>query len=312
MTDDDIEQARRWFAEELRFVARVEDPTVIDAFATVPRERFVGRRVHSKSSALEHEGLLDAARWESRRRLSRRVDRLRRTRRLNNGQPSLWAFVFDKLGIACGECVVHLGCGIGYYSAILAELVGPTGKVLAIEIDEPSGGASSRGAFALASGHRRQRRRGELRGRKRCRRRQRRSNSSLPAWLESLSPEGTAGFSYDGDERRRRHAAREAPWRDAFEARFLCPVWFYEFAGARDADVSDRLARAFARDGARSQVGSHGRACRRGHSCWLHGERWCLSRREVTGRNQRPIGFRWPSSPSVHANAIGERTVSPL
>ena len=36
--------------------------------------------------------------------------------------------------------------------------------------------------------------------------------------------------------------------RDAFEARFLCPVWFYEFAGARDADVSDRLARAFAED----------------------------------------------------------------
>ena len=42
MADHDIEQARRWFAEELRFVARVNDPSVVAAFATTPRERFVG------------------------------------------------------------------------------------------------------------------------------------------------------------------------------------------------------------------------------------------------------------------------------
>jgi len=29
---------------------------------------------------------------------------------------------------------------------------------------------------------------------------------------------------------------------------FLCPVAFYEFAGARDPEVSDRLRQAFARD----------------------------------------------------------------
>jgi protein-L-isoaspartate(D-aspartate) O-methyltransferase len=47
----------------------------------------------------------------------------------------------------------------------------------------------------------------------------------------------------------RRHASCEARRRrDEFEERFLCPVWFYEFAGARDADVSDRLAQAFAQD----------------------------------------------------------------
>jgi protein-L-isoaspartate(D-aspartate) O-methyltransferase len=35
-------------------------------------------------------------------------------RRLNNGQPSLWAFVLDKLNIVRGERVVHLGCSMGY------------------------------------------------------------------------------------------------------------------------------------------------------------------------------------------------------
>lgn len=56
-------------------------------------------------------------------------------RRLNNGQPSLWAALFDQLGLANGDRVIHVGSGPGYYSAILAELVGPSGNVTAIEID---------------------------------------------------------------------------------------------------------------------------------------------------------------------------------
>jgi protein-L-isoaspartate(D-aspartate) O-methyltransferase len=42
VSDKALEQARRWFAEELRLVARVEDPKVVEAFASAPRERFVG------------------------------------------------------------------------------------------------------------------------------------------------------------------------------------------------------------------------------------------------------------------------------
>ena len=34
-----------------------------------------------------------------------------------------------------GDHVVHIGIGTGYYTAILAELVGPTGRVTAIEYD---------------------------------------------------------------------------------------------------------------------------------------------------------------------------------
>jgi hypothetical protein len=42
MSEDAIREARRWFAEELRFVARVSATEVIEAFASVPRESFVG------------------------------------------------------------------------------------------------------------------------------------------------------------------------------------------------------------------------------------------------------------------------------
>ena len=46
------------------------------------------------------------------------------TRRPNNGQPSLLARLFDQLGLARGDRMIHIGAGTGYYSAILAEIVG--------------------------------------------------------------------------------------------------------------------------------------------------------------------------------------------
>jgi protein-L-isoaspartate(D-aspartate) O-methyltransferase len=56
-------------------------------------------------------------------------------RGINNGQPSLWALVYDQLGLARGAEIVHVGAGVGYYSAILAELVGREGRITAIELD---------------------------------------------------------------------------------------------------------------------------------------------------------------------------------
>jgi protein-L-isoaspartate(D-aspartate) O-methyltransferase len=57
------------------------------------------------------------------------------TRRLNNGQLSLWVSLLDQLGLAPGDRVIHVGAGPGYYSAILAETVGAGGRVTALEID---------------------------------------------------------------------------------------------------------------------------------------------------------------------------------
>ena len=37
-----VKMARRCYAEELRFSANVKSRAVVDAFATVPREQFVG------------------------------------------------------------------------------------------------------------------------------------------------------------------------------------------------------------------------------------------------------------------------------
>jgi protein-L-isoaspartate(D-aspartate) O-methyltransferase len=56
-------------------------------------------------------------------------------RGINNGQPSLWARLFDQLPIAASERVLHLGCGTGYHTAVAAEPVGAAGRITGVEID---------------------------------------------------------------------------------------------------------------------------------------------------------------------------------
>jgi len=57
---------------------------------------------------------------------------LERTERETEEQPKL---VIDALDITPGQTIADLGAGSGYYSLRIAPLVGPTGKVLAIDIE---------------------------------------------------------------------------------------------------------------------------------------------------------------------------------
>src|ERR1700736_27928 len=56
-------------------------------------------------------------------------------RRLNNGEPASHAFWLRAASPRPGERVAHVGAGAGYYTAILAELVGAEGHVDAYEIE---------------------------------------------------------------------------------------------------------------------------------------------------------------------------------
>jgi len=132
---DDIGQARRWFAEELRHTAHVRSPAVIEAFATVPREHFAGPGPWRILSPMRGPGYWTTDDADPGRLCHDILVAIDETRRLNNGQPSLWASLFDQLGLKAGERVIHVGAGLGYYSAILAEIVGPAGRVTAVEID---------------------------------------------------------------------------------------------------------------------------------------------------------------------------------
>src|SRR5689334_17363099 len=130
-----IEQARQHYAEELRFTAKLGSRVVVEAFATVPREHFLGPgpwQILSPMAMAEYWTTEDAHPRHLYHDVLIAIDE---ERRLNNGQPSLWARMYDQLELNRGAHVVHVGAGTGYYSAILAEIVGRTGKVTAIEID---------------------------------------------------------------------------------------------------------------------------------------------------------------------------------
>lgn len=55
-------------------------------------------------------------------------------RGVNNGQPSLHAAWLAAVDPRSGETALHIGAGTGYYTAILGQLVGPSGHVHAYEV----------------------------------------------------------------------------------------------------------------------------------------------------------------------------------
>jgi protein-L-isoaspartate(D-aspartate) O-methyltransferase len=274
-------EARRRYAEELRFTANIRSRAVVEAFAAVPRERFVGPgpwRVKSPMDLAEYWTTDDADPAHVYHDVLIALDE---ARGLNNGQPSLWAYLFDRLGIGAGAEVLHLGCGTGYYTAIAAELAGPAGRIAAVEIDAV---LAQRAHAALAPWPRVKVRCGDgaaislapadaifvSAG----------ATHPLPAWLDALKPDGRLLLplttSRDGPGAMLLVTRRAA---GGLAARFLCQVGFVDFAGAREPEVSRALAAALRRD-----RGAGLRSLRRDphaeeDSCWLHGTDWCLSRR---------------------------------
>src|SRR5262245_7268663 len=131
-----VEDYRRFFADEIRFVADLSSPLLVEAFATVPREKFIGPgpwRVGSpERRAVAAAGLGQASYVEiddPRHLYHNVVVVLDAAGDINNGQPSALARWIDALQLEPGKRVYHLGCGVGYYTAIMAEVVGHSGSV---------------------------------------------------------------------------------------------------------------------------------------------------------------------------------------
>ncbi len=64
------------------------------------------------------------------------------TKRLNNepvsssSQPAVMAIMLEQLELQPGDRVLEIGAGTGYNAALMAHIVGDTGQVIAIDIDE--------------------------------------------------------------------------------------------------------------------------------------------------------------------------------
>jgi protein-L-isoaspartate(D-aspartate) O-methyltransferase len=121
---------RRGYAAQVARLADVRDKRIEDAFATVPREAFLppppwtvismGAALVTRELSEIYDNVLVAIDPE---------------RGINNGEPALHAAWIDTVGPRPGETVIHVGAGTGYYTAILALLVGPNGRVEAFEYE---------------------------------------------------------------------------------------------------------------------------------------------------------------------------------
>lgn len=133
----DLQAARRAYADALSRLGPItHTPALANAFAAVPRERFLGpgpwRIIVPHSDGNEVFTSPDADPAPLYRDVLVTIDA---ARGINNGQPSLWARAFDTLKLRAGASVLHVAAGTGYYTAILAETVGPDGRVVAVEYE---------------------------------------------------------------------------------------------------------------------------------------------------------------------------------
>jgi protein-L-isoaspartate(D-aspartate) O-methyltransferase len=131
-SDNELAIVRRAFARQMLAVSGLHDERVEAAFAKVRREDFLGAEPWQFAQYPPVAPLADndpVAVYQD------AVIALQPGRGVNNGSPSLHAKMLHDLGVAPGQHVAPIGCGAGYYSAILAELVGPSGRVSAYEFD---------------------------------------------------------------------------------------------------------------------------------------------------------------------------------
>jgi protein-L-isoaspartate(D-aspartate) O-methyltransferase len=130
VTEADTATLRRLLADRLVEGGQVRSREVAEAFRQVPRHLFVPGASPATAYADEAIGVKWAA---DGRTLS------------SASQPAIMAIMLEQLGLAPGQRILEIGAGTGYNAALLAHVVGETGAVVTIEIDEElAGGARER------------------------------------------------------------------------------------------------------------------------------------------------------------------------
>ena len=290
----DLDLRRRFFAEELEAVARLRSARLVDAFAAVPRERFLpagpwtvlsdGGEGYMMTSGIRLRPTPDADPARVYHNISVAIDS---DRQLFNGQPGTLGIWIDTLDLAPGMRVLHIGAGLGYYTAVMASCVGAEGRVIAYEVDEHLAG---RAALNLAACDTVDLRHGNgvgpfaevfdailvNAG----------VTHPLDAWLDALAPGGqmivpiTTAMPPMGSTLGKGLVllvTKETT--GSFAARVVTFVAVYSAVGVRDSAMDERIGKALMAGPAQWQ--SVKRLRRDAHepdtSCWLHRAGCCFS-----------------------------------
>jgi protein-L-isoaspartate(D-aspartate) O-methyltransferase len=151
LPDTALQDQRRFFAEEIEALCGLRTSALVEAFATVPREQFLPPGPWVIRSETDYfSGTPRKTPDADARRVYHNVAiAIDAERQLFNGAPSLLGSCIDYLALQPGGHALHIGCGSGYYSALIAGCVGPAGRVVAIEVDETLAASASRNLATL-------------------------------------------------------------------------------------------------------------------------------------------------------------------
>jgi protein-L-isoaspartate(D-aspartate) O-methyltransferase len=277
---------RAAYAKQILAAASVKDARLAKAFAAIPREDFVGPGPWLVMRWLR--GYVPTPDTDPVYLYTDDLVALVPERRLNNGQPSLHAHLIRHAQPADGEHVVHVGTGTGYYTAILAYLVGPSGRVTAIEYDADLAARAKANLAPYAHVT-------VIKG----------DGTQVPfdgadviyvnagctqpatRWLDGLADGGRLimpmtsdqGFNVAAPERIASAGAVFRIERNGAEyfAKWISPVAIFHCAGGRDEESERALAEAFARGGWEKVTRLYRDADIPDERCWVRGPGWCLA-----------------------------------
>jgi protein-L-isoaspartate(D-aspartate) O-methyltransferase len=284
----DLADRRRFFAEEIEAVCNLRTSVLVDALATVARERFLPPGPWTVLSIADYmPGTVTTPRMTpdaDPKRVYHNIGiAIDRSRQLFNGQPATLAVWVDALGLTPGARVLHVGCGLGYYTALIAHCVGPSGRVLAVEIDDALAAGARANLASLGWVDVRQGDGIGIEGE---------SFDAIlvnagvthpePAWLDALAPDGrlvlplTCAIGAMGPIGKG-FVIKLSKRVDTFDAAIVTMVAIYSAIGIRDPEMNSRLGDALKR----SVFPAIKRLRRDAHdqslACWLHGPGFCLS-----------------------------------
>jgi protein-L-isoaspartate(D-aspartate) O-methyltransferase len=283
----ELDRQRRFFAEEIEAVSNLRTPGLVEALATVPREAFLPagpwtiRAEGDFGEPPRHTPDADPRRLYH--NLSVGIDP---ARMLFNGAPGVVAMCIDRLRLSAGETVLHVGTGPGYYTALIAQVVGRAGRVIGIEVD-PGLAEAARGNLA-AWPHVDARLGNGIEGLapESCDAILVNAGMTHPheAWLAALKPGGrlvvplTFTLPQMGPIGKGVIAlVTRSGGAEGDPARMIGSVAIYSAAGIRDAALNDTLASTFMRGAFPAFTRLRRDAHEASAACWLHGAGFCLS-----------------------------------
>lgn len=118
--DDHAADLRHALVENLVAKGAIVTPPVREAFASVPRHLFVPN-VDPEAAYTDQPVFI---RWEAGIPIS------------SSTQPTMMAIMAEQLRLEPGSRVLEIGAGTGYNAAILAHIVGESGNVVTVDIDQ--------------------------------------------------------------------------------------------------------------------------------------------------------------------------------